>query len=77
MEKYKLINLRYEAKKIAMDLLYQVIGRAVELYHRKAGFSKKNNKKISELLAESLVRRTRKGSLTLSRVIDIVINQVD
>lgn len=56
--------------------MYQVISRTVELYHRKIGFWKKDNKKkISDLLALSLVRKKeRKGSLTLSRVIDIAIS---
>lgn len=56
-----------------MDILGQVISKAVELYHRKIGFWKKDSKKkISQVLAVSLVRS--KGSLTLSRAFDIAIS---
>ena len=33
--KCKKNNVHYEAKKIVMDLLYQVIGSSVEYYHKK------------------------------------------
>lgn len=77
LQKYKRINLHHEAKKIVLDLLYQFIGKSVEIYQRKHDYFKKTvSTKISEMLEKSLVRRrgkNRKGSLTLSRVVDIEI----
>lgn len=60
-----------------MDLLQQVIGRSVELYHKKSKYPLKSGKRsIAMALGESMVRsRARNKSLGLSRAYDLTINQ--
>ena len=55
-----------------MDLLYQVIGSSVELFHKKINYPLNgHSRKISTVLAESMVRsRLLKGGLGLSRIKD-------
>ena len=49
--KCKKNNVHYEAKKIVMDLLYQVIGSSVEYYHKKIKYPLKGPpRKISVAL---------------------------
>jgi hypothetical protein len=74
--KCKQMNKHYEARKIVLAILQQVISSSVELYHRKIKYPLKQSRKISEALGESMVRnRVRRGSFGMSsRVVDITID---
>ena len=71
----RVVNERYEARKIVWGVLQQVIEGAVEVYHRKKQRyqGKNNNRKISELLAESIVRRRGRANLGFSKVLEMEI----
>ena len=52
LKKCKVSNQHYEAKKIALDILYQVIGSSVEFYQKKIKYPLKGApRKISNVLA--------------------------
>ena len=51
LSKFKIMNLKYEARKIATELVTMMIGKSVEIYHRKSQYFKKGApKKISDML---------------------------
>ena len=51
LAKCKAMNSKYEIRKIAAELLADIIAKSVEIYHRKRGYFKKDpNKKICVLL---------------------------